>query len=293
MAKRGLGREIYDLALHNGRQRFFPMSGPAYRPLHAFGIINAGHSRHRPPFEICRMNFSQHSAYFCISGRACYVTPNGEGVIGPGEIWTVPSNYPHRYWTDSEWAYVWVHFRDVGHWRTWTGGVDAKRPAHRIDLIAQVAESMLDHGDRWRDEEIMEVWAKLFVLYVGRELFGPNDLASKWHARLSAVWREVRIDPARIWRIADLAYLAHMSPTQFNRAMRSVYEMPANDMLTRIRLENAMELMRATDMKLEKIAELSGYSTGFALSKAFRRLFGMSPRQMARGALPLDVAEVG
>jgi AraC-like DNA-binding protein len=41
--------------------------------------------------------------------------------------------------------------------------------------------------------------------------------------------------------------------------------------------------MRGTDLTLDSIAELSGYSTGFALSKAFQRVYGISPRRLAQG----------
>ena len=55
-------------------------------------------------------------------------------------------------------------------------------------------------------------------------------------------------------------------------------------MLARIRLENALVLMRHTGMTLDRIAMLCGYSTGFALSKSFQRLYGKSPRRAAAEA---------
>ena len=281
MTAKGLETEIYNLALETGRQRFFPTSGSAYSILSDFGIHISGMSKHRPPFDICRLTFDQHSAYFCVSGRGSYVTPKGSGVLHPGEVWIVPAFYPHRYWVESEWTYVWVHFRDDGHWRLWSEMGEMKKTSPRIDLIHRVAEGMLEHGERWEDTEALEQWTRLFVLYLRHELMAPDDHVRRWQAALSAVWREVRVNPAKPWRLDELADFAHMSLTHFNRAMHRIYAAPAGTVLTRIRLEKALTLMRGTNMTLDSIATQTGYSTGFALSKAFQRVYGDSPRRVA------------
>jgi AraC-like DNA-binding protein len=93
----------------------------------------------------------------------------------------------------------------------------------------------------------------------------------------------VKIDPAREWRVPVLAAMAHMSVTHFKRTVREVYGVTPGEMLAGIRLEKALTLMRATDLTLDSVAELSGYSTSFALSKACRRVHGESPRRWAQG----------
>lgn len=75
--------------------------------------------------------------------------------------------------------------------------------------------------------------------------------------------------------------MAHTSLPHFNRLMRQVYGMSTSAMLAKIRLDKALTLMRGTAMTLERIAQLTGYSSGFALSKAFRRVHGDSPRRRA------------
>ncbi|MCD7896405.1 MAG: AraC family transcriptional regulator [Planctomycetaceae bacterium] len=280
--RRDLESEIFILALEKGERRFFPTDGPPFALQSEFGIRIAGTSFHRPPFEISRLDYDQHSAYFCLEGRGHYVTPAGRGVINPGEVWLVPAFYPHHYWVEDEWRYVWVHFRDEGYWSSWHALGERKFRSPRIDQLRRVAEGIIEQGERWNDDvEVMEDWVRLLLAYLRRELMKPDDNPHRWSAVLADVWREVRLNPARPWRTRDPADLAHISPPHFNRLMRQIYGMSTNAMLAKIRMDQALTLMRGTDMKLERIADLTGYSSGFALSKAFRRVFGDSPRHHA------------
>ncbi|MCC8179469.1 MAG: AraC family transcriptional regulator [Planctomycetes bacterium] len=281
MSWRTLDTEIYVLALETGVQRFFPTDGPPFQILSDFGIRIAGTSWHQPPFEISRLNFDQHSAYFCLEGEGHYITANGKGVVRPGEVWLVPAFFPHHYWVEKEWRYIWVHFRDEGYWSSWHAMGERKMQSHRIGQLRRVAEGIVEQGERWDEVDVMEEWVRLLIAYLRRELVDPDDASRRWSAVLADVWREVRIDPARRWRAEELAAMAHSSLSHFNRLMRQIYGMSTNAMLAKIRLEKALTLMRGTGMTLERIASQTGYSNGFALSKAFRRVFGDSPRRRA------------
>lgn len=48
--------------------------------------------------------------------------------------------------------------------------------------------------------------------------------------------------------------------------------------VTKVRIQKNMELLVRTEESVERIAETVGYATGFALSKAFKRIAGVSPQ---------------
>ncbi len=283
MAERRLDEEIDIMNFDAGWQRFFPVTGTPYRIMADFGIICAGMSSHRPTLDICRPNFDQHSAYFCISGECKYLTPKGEGKLCPGEVWIVPAMYPHRYWVEDVWTYVWVHFYDKGYWQTFTEKGETKMVSHRINQLEYVAKGMLEYAECWNDQEVMEGWVKMLVMLLRLELMEPNDRLNRLKTTLGKAWREVYMNPGKAWRTEELADFAHMSLTHFNRNMNQVYNISARGMITQIRLEKAINLMRKTNYTLDRIAEMTGYSTGFALSKAFQRVYGVSPRRLADG----------
>ncbi len=285
-----LDDDIEQLAIEVGHRRFFPISGPGYKPLDEFDIEMVGVSTHNPPFVINRSHYPYHCAYFTISGEGKFLTKKQEGKTIPGTIWVVPAYCPHRYWAEQEWTYLWVHFRDEGYWHLWSGLDQFTMQSHCFEMLLHAANGLFEHSDHWGFDSVAEHWVRLFTVYLEREFIFRDEALRRWQMILSKVWREVRIDPARNWTTEELAHMAHMSHTHFNRVMQKVYRMSIRQMLTKIRLEKALTLMRATGMKLELIAELSGYSTSYALSKAFQREFGDSPRRVANKMV--DKAEI-
>jgi len=55
-----------------------------------------------------------------------------------------------------------------------------------------------------------------------------------------------------------------------------------SQLVDQVRLELACSLVEQRDLRLEDIAETLGYANPSAFSRAFRRWFGMSPRDYRR-----------
>ncbi|WP_051179951.1 AraC family transcriptional regulator [Nocardia concava] len=84
--------------------------------------------------------------------------------------------------------------------------------------------------------------------------------------------------PARSWTIAELAVRVHLSRAAFTRRFTKTYGKAPISMLTSIRLEMAAEMLCSTNKPLDLIANHVGYGSAFALSRAFKREYGLSPR---------------
>jgi AraC-like DNA-binding protein len=61
---------------------------------------------------------------------------------------------------------------------------------------------------------------------------------------------------------------------------------------TRIRLERAAGYLCSADLSIEAIAGRTGYASSAALSKAFKREFGVSPGTYRRGSMPVHVHDL-
>lgn len=64
--------------------------------------------------------------------------------------------------------------------------------------------------------------------------------------------------------------------TYFSRLFKELFGMNFTSYLEKVRIEHACELLKM-DMTLEKIAELTGYNSGYVLRTAFKRMKGMTP----------------
>lgn len=85
-------------------------------------------------------------------------------------------------------------------------------------------------------------------------------------------------DPARQWTVADLAAEVGASRAAFARRFAEVMGEPPMTYLTSWRLALAADLLLEPGATLGSVAARVGYSSPFALSAAFTRVRGVSPR---------------
>ncbi|MFF2041087.1 cupin domain-containing protein [Kitasatospora sp. NPDC058170] len=105
---------------------------------------------------------------------------------------------------------------------------------------------------------------------------------ARWPAALhdpvvAAALRAVHEDPAHPWTTDRLAERAGVSRATLTRRFTALVGSPPMAYLTWWRLTRAATLLRDTAHPLEAIARRVGYSTPYALSHAFTRLFGTTP----------------
>lgn len=92
----------------------------------------------------------------------------------------------------------------------------------------------------------------------------------------------MRREPARRWTVAALARIAGLSRAPFARRFRRATGSTPLRWLTTHRLDLARRHVTDGVRSLSEIAGTVGYSSEFALSKAFKRMFGMAPRVYRR-----------
>ncbi|ROO91266.1 transcriptional regulator GlxA family with amidase domain [Actinocorallia herbida] len=97
--------------------------------------------------------------------------------------------------------------------------------------------------------------------------------------------------PARTWAlhhlarpvsVPDLAARAGMGPRTFTRRFRDETGMSPARWLTQQRLAHARELLEATDLPIEEVARLSGFTTPVTLRQHLHTAVGLSPLSYRR-----------
>ncbi|MEV0902374.1 AraC family transcriptional regulator [Actinoplanes sp. NPDC049802] len=90
--------------------------------------------------------------------------------------------------------------------------------------------------------------------------------------------------PDEPWTVASLAARARSSRAAFARRFTELVGVPPMTYLTEWRLSCAADMLVRSDATLEAIARDVGYASPFALSAAFKRVRGVSPRTLRGGA---------
>jgi len=107
-------------------------------------------------------------------------------------------------------------------------------------------------------------------------------LALAGHPRLAPAITAMFADPARSWKLPDLADLCGMSRATFMRHFQDRLGCSALDLLTDLRMSLAANELKKPAISTEAVAEAAGYQSASAFRRVFAERMGMTPGEWRR-----------
>ncbi|MCW2768223.1 MAG: AraC-type DNA-binding protein-like protein [Nocardioides sp.] len=159
----------------------------------------------------------------------------------------------------------------------------------RSPLVPLLADEIVK--DEPGQEAVLDRLLDLLLIAVLRAWFArPEADPPAWYVGqadpvIGPALRLLQHHPEHPWTVADLAAAAGVSRASFARRFTDVVGEPPMGFLTGWRLALAADLLRDPGATLASVARRVGYSTPFALSTAFKRERGISPRDFRALAL--------
>ncbi|PVM94015.1 GlxA family transcriptional regulator [Caulobacter endophyticus] len=153
--------------------------------------------------------------------------------------------------------------------------------------VTSGVDLMLHLVARLRGSALAVSIARQMVVYLRR---GPSDpQLSPWlegrnhvHPAIHRVQDAIAADPAGDWSLEVLADLAAASPRHLSRLFNAHAGMGLTDYINRLRLALASEMLAATRLDMESVAERAGFASTRQLRRVWRRHHPTPPRA-ARG----------
>lgn len=139
-------------------------------------------------------------------------------------------------------------------------------------------------------EVVLDRLLDLLLIAALRAWFSrPEAEAPAWYRAMGdpvvgPVLRLLQDDPAHPWTVASLAAGAGVSRAALARRFTELVGEPPMTYLTGWRLAVAADLLRDSDLTIAAVARKVGYGSAFALSGAFKRVYGISPQEHRTGA---------
>ncbi|MBL0748653.1 AraC family transcriptional regulator [Nocardioides baculatus] len=152
-----------------------------------------------------------------------------------------------------------------------------------VDLLAQ--EVVRDAPGQ---EAVLDRLLDLLLLTLLRTWFArshagtPGWYAAQGDAVVGPALRLMQHHPHHAWSVAELADRSGVSRAGFARRFTELVGEPPMAFLTQWRISLAADLLLEPDATVASVARRVGYATPFALSAAFKRERGISPRDHRR-----------
>ena len=182
-------------------------------------------------------------------------------------------------------VYLWVHFT----------GSEVEQTLARLGLRT----GEFYHPDRTEDME--EDIAAIHRLFISRPMFCREEISAQLSLLLTHLGRAVgpREDgsrPERIQkslsylnrhyseplRLETLAGMEYLSVSRYSALFRKVTGRSPQQYLIDLRLRNAQELLKSTDLSISEVARSVGYEDALYFSRIFRRHTGAPPSDHRR-----------
>jgi AraC-like DNA-binding protein len=140
-------------------------------------------------------------------------------------------------------------------------------------------------------EAVLDRLLDLLLITLLRTWFdGSRSAAPAWYgaqgdAVVGPALRLIQHHPEHPWSVAELADRAGVSRAAFAKRFTELVGEPPMAFLTDWRITLAADLLLESDVTVASVARQVGYATPFALSAAFKRERGISPRDHRRAGL--------
>lgn len=157
-----------------------------------------------------------------------------------------------------------------------------------LRLMVEAARLELERGVA--DMEVVRRLCEVIMLQLLRRVqigvvrMGQAPEAIRHDAHILRAWSAYFAAPSAPWTVEKLADAAGLSRSAFFERFRTIFGAPPLETLTRIRLDQAKQLLEASQAPLPEIAVAVGYQSESALIRAFKREFGVAPGQWRKGA---------
>ncbi len=169
----------------------------------------------------------------------------------------------------------------------------------RGDFDTRLLDILIDEATKDEPAQgvVLDRLLDMVLITALRAWFARNDAPAWYHAYsdplVGKALRLLQHNPAHGWTVASLADAVGVSRAALARRFTDLVGEPPMAFLTEWRLALAADLLQESDATIESIARQVGYGSAFALSTAFKRHFGVSPRDHRQGSTPAELSSAG
>ncbi len=239
-------------------------------------IAHVGVAEVRAPYRVVRSDLSGSFVMACCGGEGRVWVDGRWRKIRAGQACVSPPHVVHAHEAvgSRPWEIVWVRYQEPPGSRPIASVSSPVMAAFDGRPLRAAALGLFHEAGGEATPTLMNAWVQLIEGYV-RHFLHPW----KGDDRLRQLWEIVATSLQADWTVEKLANEIGLSTQQLRRlCLQHLGRKPAEH-LASLRIQQAARLLSESGEKIETIAHLVGFHSGYTFSRTFRRLTGCRPSE--------------
>lgn len=237
---------------------------------------------------------AQHILLCCFEGAGVIQMGRRQIPLKAGQAFCIPPLAPHRYWADERepWSLLWLHF---------TGSEVSLYPVERAEVV--------NLGPPKDQEEVKALFSMLFGTLEGAHTSGNlvhaatltetilsaiffREKGRGWEVGNSIFTKAIRYMHNRLAEpltLNDIVSYTMVSKSYLHTLFNRYTSCSPMEYFYELKIQEACRLLEMTDLQVQEIATMLGYSEVGYFSRRFKQRVKMSPRTYRSASkLPSD-----
>lgn len=249
----------------------------------------AGHRYCEPNHHIGPRVLEGYKLVFIVRGQGSLIQGNDEPIyLKQGDMFLLFPRERHEYWAEPNdpWELMWVNFRgQISPYLIEDLGFTPENYIRKNILNSSIKKTLTTLVNALGDTEDtlrLAATGQFYVLLAYlKQVTGLMEEANEGTSSTSCVAKATRFIEQNYYIDIDVQTLCeyvNYSRSYLSRIFRQETGLTIPEYTNKIRMENAMELLRDTQLPLRELATSVGINDTFYFSKLFKKYTGKTPR---------------
>lgn len=226
---------------------------------------------------------------FVLKGKGSLTVDSQTYTLSGGDVFALFPKNRHEYHTNPEdpWELMWVAFSgEIASGLMADSGFTAQAPIRKNILNPSIKKTLttLIHalGDREDTNRLAAIGQFYVLLSYLKQAAGRTEPLPEGLGPLSRAEHAARFIEQNYYLELDVQTLCdyvNYSRSYLSRVFHKQTGFTIPEYINKIRMENAMELLRETPLSLREVAASVGIHDSFYFSKLFKKFTGQTPRE--------------
>lgn len=253
-------------------------------------ITWAGHRCCLPTHSVGPRFLDTYKMVFVISGRG-YLKLGGHRPeqINAGDMFVLHPKEKHHYYADAEnpWELMWISFNGTLA-ETLLQNVGINKNTHILQnilthSIQRTVQTIINALGDTEDTHRLCATGQLYMLFAYlKQTTEVHQKRSEALKQDSCVWRAIRFIEQNYYLDINVDMLCehvNYSRSYLSRTFKTETDMTIPEYINRIRVQNAITLLKTSQMPVKEISVSVGMKDSFYFSKLFKKITGETPRE--------------